>query len=165
MTSTVRIIVPLGTREPGGTVTVINPTWTVAIFRALTPLMLKGWTGKDGGVMITQSGEQRWKSNQLILKNEAYSCRNDFHKNLPVIYLYSSSLKKPWIEWLDDSISYVELTKIYRSCTYDIYCFIDMLRRVHLPLFFLFFLLWKQCNFELIWHKISPCFLQTVTNV
>lgn len=120
MTSTVRIIVPLGTREPGGTVTVINPTWTVAIFRALTPLMLKGWTGKDGGVMITQSGEQRWKSNQLILKNEAYSCRNDFHKNLPVIYLYSSSLKKPWIEWLDDSISYVELTKIYRSCTYDI---------------------------------------------
>ena len=53
-----------GLKEPGGTVTVITPTWTVCIIMAHTHPTLMVSTGIAGKDITIPPRELRWKSDQ-----------------------------------------------------------------------------------------------------
>ena len=68
MTATaLTVLCPL--KEPGGTGTVITPTWTVSIITDNTRHTLMASTGITGKDISTPSRELRWKSDQWTFKN------------------------------------------------------------------------------------------------
>ena len=87
MTAMVALTVPCPTKEPGGTLTVITPTWTVCIITDNTrqeQMVSSGITGKD---ITTPPRELRWKSDQWSFKNSPdwrslFTCWSDANKSL-----------------------------------------------------------------------------------
>ena len=59
-------------KEPGGTLTVITPTWTVCIITDNTRQGLMVSTGITGKDISTPPREPRWKSDQWSFKNSPY---------------------------------------------------------------------------------------------
>ena len=62
-------------KEPGGTRTVITPTWTVYIITENTHHALMASTGINGKDITTPSREPRWKSDQSSIKNSLHFSR------------------------------------------------------------------------------------------
>ena len=62
-------------RGPGGTMTVIIPTWTASIIAVDTLHLLTEWTGITGRDITTPLNELRWNSNQSTSKQANSGCQ------------------------------------------------------------------------------------------
>ena len=77
-------------KEPGGTGSVITPTWTVCIIMARTHLTLMVSTGQPGKEITTPQRELRWQSDQWTFKNFRCLC------------LFAVHCKWELLKWFDD---------------------------------------------------------------